>query len=191
MAAGGADSSVEKKRREYRLRLYQAVTKQPAEKIRALALKSRDEFAARLTKIKDTLGDVFRRWKTFEDDLFEAQFQIDEGDKLASSTDEADREKRRRFYARAYVNLIAASDRLDVEESAGGTGFVFLQRATEAAETALRDAAETTTETVKKAAEKAAEIVDEVGSGLGDVVQYVGIAAALAALAYAVAKGKR
>lgn len=184
MAAGGADSSVEKKRRAERAALYRKLVeesvKYPAETIRELAIKQRDVFAARLTAAKDKLGDVFRRWRPYESDLFDAQWQLDEGDKLKASADEKDRQNRRRFYARAYVNLFGAADRLDTELADGSTATVI-----------FREAVETTTETVKKAAEKAAEIVDEVGSGLGDVVQYVGIAATLAALAYAVAKGKR
>lgn len=183
----GADSAVEKKRREYRLRLFAAVTKQPAEQIRTLALQSRNAFSERLTKAKDTLGDIFRRWKPFEEDLFAAQFQIDEGDKLSASTEEADRKKRRSFYGRAYVNLIAASDRLDEEESAGGTGFVFLQKATEAAEAA----AVKTAETVEKTAEQAADIVGEVGSALDNKITIVAVGLALALAAFGFAKGRR
>jgi predicted translin family RNA/ssDNA-binding protein len=189
--AGGIDSSLEKQRRAYRIRLFEAVTKQPAEKIRALALKSRDDFAARLTKAKDVLGSIFRRWKTFEDDLFEAQAQIDEGDKLMASTAEADREQRRKFYGRAYVNLIAASDRLAVEESAGSTGLVFLQEATEAAEQAVRQVAKTTSEVVVTTAEKAAEVVDETVSAVDNKLTILAVGVALALTAFGFAKGRR
>lgn len=187
--AGGIDNGLEKQRRAYRIRLYHAVTKQPAEKIRALALRARDDFAARLTKAKDLLGDVFRRWKTFEEDLFEAQAQIDEGDKLMASTSDTDREQRRKFYGRAYVNLTAASDRLEVEESAGSTGFVLLKEATETAEQAIRQAAKTTSEVVVTTAEKAAEVVEETVSAVDDKITIVAVGLALVAFGFA--KGRR
>lgn len=185
--AGGVDNTLDAQRRALRLRLYAAITKQPAEQIRALAVTARDDFARRLTSAKDKLGDIFRRWKTYEDDLFAAQFQIDEGDKLASSDLEADREKRRRFYGRAYVNLLAASDRLQEEESVGGTGFVFLQRATEAAEEAARK----TAGGAVKVAEKAAEVVEETAGALDSKITIVAVGLALAFVAFGLAKGKR
>lgn len=184
---GGADSSLEKQRRALRLRLYEAVTKKPAEEIRSLAVKSRDDFAQRLTKIKDRLGSLFRRWKPYEDDLFAAQFQIDEGDKLSSSMEDADRAKRRGFYARAYVNLIVASDRLDEEESAGSTALVALQQATEAAEEAVKKGAVV----VEKTAEKAAEVVEETASAVDNKFTIVAVGLALALVAFGAAKGRR
>ncbi len=178
--AGGADSSLEKQRREQRAALYRKLVeeavKYPAETIRELAIRQRDVFAARLTAAKDKLGDVFRRWNRFETDLFDAQWQIDEGDKLKSSTDTKDREQRRKFYARGYVNLFGAADRLDTELADGSTATVL-----------LRDAAETTAEVVQKAA----DLVDDVGEGIGDAAKYLGIAAGLGLVFYALAKGKR
>lgn len=177
---GGADSSLEKKRREQRAALYrqlvEQVVKYPAEEIRALAIRQRDAFAKRLTDAKDTLGQLLNRWKSYEQDLFEAQWQLDEGDKLKSSTAEKDRQDRRRHYARAYVNLFGAADRLDEELADGSTATVLLRDAAEKAE---------------KVAEKVADELDKAGDGLSDALQYVAAAAGLALVAYAVAKGGR
>lgn len=188
---GGADSSLEKKRREQRAALYrqlvEQVVKYPAEEIRALAIRQRDAFAKRLTDAKDTLGQLLNRWKSYEQDLFDAQWQLDQGDKLKSSTAEKDRQDRRRHYARAYVNLFGAADRLDEELADGSTATVILRDAVEKAESVVEEVVEKAESVVEKVADK----VGDIGEKLDDTTTFLTIAAGVALVAFAYGRGKR
>lgn len=183
----GIDTTLEKQRREQRLKIYKALSERPADESRKAAVEQIARFEAALQGSKDSLGTALGRWKSFDWSLSEAKAQVAEGDKLQAATDEASRVQRRRYYARAYVNLLGATDQLDAETAAGSTWSTILQQYSDTAEKVV----ETAIEKTEKVVEKIEQAVDEVGSTAGTLVTVVAVGLGLGLVAYGYGKGKR
>lgn len=175
-----ADSTVDKQRRAARAAAYKALTEKPADESRAVAVAQIEAFATALTSVKDRLGSALGRWKFFDDALAEARNFVTEGDALKASEKEVERIQRRRFYARAYVNLVAAADQLEPEIRSGATWVVLLD-----------EAADTTKKAAEKAADKAADLADKIGEGLTGLEIVVGLSLLGGAIAFGLSRGRR
>lgn len=178
--ASAVDNTLDKQRRADRAKLYKALTEKPAEEARAAAVAQIAAFESALGSARDALGARLGRWKFFDEALVEARTFLAEGDKLQAAQDEPSRVQRRRFYARAYVNLLSATDQLDPELQQGRTWVVLLD-----------DAATATKKTAEDVLEKAEDLIDDIGAGLSSTVTILAVGIGLGVIAYGVSKGRR
>ena len=178
--ASAVDNTLDKQRRAERAKLYKALTEKPAEESRAVAVAEIAAFDSSLSSAKDALGSKLGRWKFYEDALVEARIFLAEGDKLQAAKDEASRVQRRRLYARAYVNLLSATDQLDPELRQGRTWVVLLD-----------DASTATKKTAEEVFDKAEDLIDDIGAGISSTATILAVGLGLAAIAYGVSKGRR
>lgn len=183
----GINTALEKQRREQRMKIYKALSERPADESRKAALEQIARFEAALQGSKDSLGTALGRWKSFDWSLSEAKAQVAEGDKLQAATDEASRVQRRRYYSRAYVNLLGTTDQLDEETAAGSTWSTILQQYTDTAENVVKKGIEKAESVVEKVADK----VGDIGEKLDDTTTFLTIAAGVALVAFAYGRGKR
>lgn len=172
--------------KEEQRRLYTQLVALPAEQSRGIAQRQRDAYSAKVDKL---LGGPFTKF--YKEELLATDTFLRWGDDLQSSSDEKDRQERRKLYARAFLRARNAAEMLDQELASDGPSVLAIKDIFAIAGEGAEVAGEGIKEAGKKVAEVAGEVVKPIAAAAQSASNSLLLLGGLGLGIYLVATGRR